>query len=164
LEDDTSVGTTEDIIDKVEVEVTPGQRCNFVSANCVTDSTVCHQRKKLKRNHSSSSAHGSIATISVTPAETSNTDSANGAMMRSGATLDQSVELEFCKERLSELLSSLNNREAKVSQYKVQLELCRKKEEDYVDALRKATAQVEVHGRKKGSMKIHCANYIKKQR
>jgi hypothetical protein len=141
--EDTSVGTTEDIVDEVEVEVTPGQRCSHPSTNCVTDSTEDHQRKKLKRSHSSSSAHGSNATIPVTPAETSNTDSANGAMMRSGATLDQSVELEFCKERLSKLLSSLNNSEAEVSQYKVQLELYHKREDDYVDALRKATAQVE---------------------
>jgi hypothetical protein len=40
LEDDTSVATTEDIVDKVEVEVTPGQRCNHASTNGVTDNYV----------------------------------------------------------------------------------------------------------------------------
>ena len=57
--------------------------------------------------------------------------------------LEQSVELEFCKERLNELLQSLNSSEAEVSRCKVQLESFQEKEKNYEDALSKATALVE---------------------
>lgn len=138
-EDDTSSVTTEDVVDEVEVE---GQHCTHMSTNCVTDSIECHQRKKSKRYHSSCSVRGNIAAISVNPSETTNMDSANGAMMRN-IMLEPSVELEFWKERLSELLDSLNSSEAEVSWCKVQLKLCQEKENHYVDALSKTTAQVE---------------------
>lgn len=148
-EDDKSSVTAEDVVDDVEdnedvdddvtdssaVEVTPGQRYNRTLTNCVTDSIECQQRKKSKRNHSSSSEHGNFSA-------TTNLDSANGATIRN-VTLEQSVELEFCKERLNELLQSLNSSEAEVSRCKAQLESFQEKEKNYEDALSKATALVE---------------------
>ncbi len=110
--------------------------------NCVKDSIECRQRKKLKCNHSSSSERENIDAIFVNPGETADMDSANGAIIRN-VTFEQSVELEFCNERLSELLQSLNSSETEVSRCKAQLELCREKENNYEDLLSKVTAQVK---------------------
>ncbi len=83
-----------------------------------------------------------IPSGSVNPSEATKMDSGNGAVLRN-IMLEQSVELGFCKERLSELLQRLNSSEAEVSRYKAQLDLCREKENNYEDALSKATAQVD---------------------